>query len=178
MTDRLVLNYLEDHDAAVILALRSDPEVNRYIDRPAQRSLDEAVSFVNKIKKGYLDASSYYWAIRSKEEKKMIGAICLWNFSADGKTAELGYEMSPGQQGKGFTTEAVNRVIEFALAELALTEIRAYTHPQNLASIKILEKFSFKPSDKKNETSSSGHIIFILSETDRPFLHFAQHFKP
>jgi len=41
-TDRLILRQLTSLDAAAIFALRSDERVNRYLDRPVCRRLEEA----------------------------------------------------------------------------------------------------------------------------------------
>src|SRR5437868_14158701 len=94
-SDRLILRKLEDSDVTGIFALRSDPQVNRYINRQAPTEIREAKAFMEKVRKGVAAGESYYWAITLKEDPQLIGTICVWNLSADRKTAELGYELSP-----------------------------------------------------------------------------------
>ena len=38
---------------------------------------------------------------------EMIGSICLWNFTDNQKSAEIGYDLSPKYQRKGIMNEIV-----------------------------------------------------------------------
>ena len=95
-TTRLLLRQLKETDVSAIYSLRSNEQVNQFIDRPTAKDQEEAKAFIQKI----LEKKSYYWGITLKENGKMIGTICFWNLSADTKSAELGYELHPDYQGK------------------------------------------------------------------------------
>lgn len=142
-THRLLLRQLKPSDDRAILTLRSDPEVNRYIDRPLSVSLEEARQFIQKITEGIAKGESFYWGVARLPGKDLIGAICLWNFSEEKISAEVGYELLPAFQGRGYMREALARVIDFAFQELALQELTAYVHAENESSIRLLEKFNF-----------------------------------
>ena len=45
--------------------------------------------------------------------------------------------------GRGIVTEAVRLVMEFAFSTLNIHRIEAYVAPQNLGSIRVLEKSGF-----------------------------------
>ena len=47
---RLNLRSLEDEDVASLYALRSNEQVNRYLDRPPARSVEDAQVFISKIR--------------------------------------------------------------------------------------------------------------------------------
>jgi ribosomal-protein-alanine N-acetyltransferase len=85
----------------------------------------------------------YNWSIYSKNSAKMIGSIGLWRFSDDRRQAELGYELLPEKHKKGIMTEALRPVLDFGFYELELETIAAVTHWENLASIRLLEKYNF-----------------------------------
>ncbi|MEC3022160.1 GNAT family protein, partial [Bacillus cereus] len=53
---------------------------------------------------------------------------------------ELGYWIGKNYWGKGFATEAVNRMIQFGFIELGLNKIWASAISRNRSSIKVLEK--------------------------------------
>lgn len=53
---------------------------------------------------------------------------------------ELGYWIGKNYWGKGFATEAVNRMIQFGFIELGLNRIWASAISRNRSSIKVLEK--------------------------------------
>ena len=94
----------------------------------------------------------------------MIGSICLWNFSEDQKTAEIGYDLSPDYQGKGIMHESLCRIIEFGFQNLNLEFIEAFTHYKNEPSKKLLENNGFKlvPGKKdedRNESLNHGRPL-------------------
>lgn len=142
-TDRLLLRQLSTDDAKELFSLRSDEEVNRYIDRQAPENLDEIIEFVHKINKGIRENTLLYWAISLKDQKTLIGTICLFNFSADNTTAETGYELHPDFQKKGIMNEAFQAVMSFVKKQLSFQVIEAFVHKNNSGSIKLLENNNF-----------------------------------
>src|SRR5215831_9075083 len=92
---RLKLRSLEDTDLTAVYALRSNQQVNRYLDRPPARSVEDAQAFISKIRDGIAGNQSFYWAITLKDQPGLFGTICIWNLSVDRKTAELGKNCTP-----------------------------------------------------------------------------------
>jgi ribosomal-protein-alanine N-acetyltransferase len=142
-TERLFLRKLSLDDAEEIFALRSNDEVNKYIDRPKAGDIDEAIAFINKVNIGVANDNWLYWVICFKDNPMLIGTICLWNLNEVENKAEVGYELIPEYQGKGIAKEALSKIIEFAFDLVQLNKIEAYTHKENLSSTKLLEKFNF-----------------------------------
>ena len=93
---------------------------------------------------------------------KLIGTICLFDFSDDNLKAEIGYELLPEFQGKGIMQEATSKVIDFGIQRIGLNLIKAYTHSENQSSTRLLEKFNFK----KNSSSEGNLMIFKLTSKD------------
>ncbi len=164
-TERLILRQLAPSDTAAIFALRSDERVNRYLDRPACRSLDEAAAFVAKITDSVAQGKSLYWAVCLRETPLLIGTICLWNFSEEDKTAETGYELHPDFQGRGIMSEALGCVLAYAFGALGLHTVEAYTHPENAASEKLLRKHGFLP-ESGFDLAEDGTTKFFLKKVD------------
>ena len=48
-TNRLILRDIDENDAAILLELRNHPEVNRYIIRSKQETIDQINDFMSKI---------------------------------------------------------------------------------------------------------------------------------
>ena len=59
------------------------------------------------------------------------------------KRAEIGYEMLPQFQGKGLTKEVVAEVVNFCFTKLNLHSLEAVVVPENIPSIKLLERLGF-----------------------------------
>jgi [ribosomal protein S5]-alanine N-acetyltransferase len=169
-TGRLVLRRLTMNDCYELLQLRTNDSVNQYLDRNKSMNMDEATAFVEKINKVIDEQVSVYWVISLKNDPKLIGTICLWNFEPDKDLVELGYELMPAHQGKGIMQEAAERVIGYAFDVLKVKIITAVTHPDNAASVKLLTRNRFKP-DKNHtyvsETDAEGLVAyFLLSDKD------------
>lgn len=145
-TERLTLRQLVSSDANEIFALRSDSNVNKYLDRKPTRSIDDANAFIQTIAENTQKNYSVYWAITLNDIDKLIGTICLYDFSDDNLKAEIGYELLPGFQGRGIMQEAVSAVIDFGSQNIGLKSIEAFTHAENHSSTRLLEKYNFKLS--------------------------------
>lgn len=158
-TERLTLRQLVRGDANEILALRSDANVNKYLDRKASKSIDDAKTFIQTIEENIQRNDSIYWAITLNGTDKLIGTICLFNFSDDNLKAEIGYELLPGFQGKGIMQEAASKVIDFGIQHIGLNSIEAYTHSENQSSTRLLEKLKFK----KNSLKEGDFMKFKLT---------------
>ena len=62
-TERLLLREITDNDADAIFALRSDPVVMQYIDRPLATSLAEALAFIKTITDTLASNTGINWGI-------------------------------------------------------------------------------------------------------------------
>jgi ribosomal-protein-alanine N-acetyltransferase len=166
-TSRLLLRRLNGDDAPRIFALRSNALVNKYLDRPLARSIDDAFDFIKKINLGIDTNQWIYWAINCKDEERLAGTICLWNFSDEEGKAEIGYELLPQYYGQGIMQEAVPMIIRYAFETLKLRKIEACTLDQNIHSVRVLERNHFKRdldagSKPDGEKEGNEEIIYSL----------------
>ena len=143
-TVRLVLRQLNSSDDNEILGLRSNENINKYLNRKPSQTIDDARNFIQTINNNIQRNESIYWAIALIGSDELIGTICLFNFSNDDSIAEIGYELNQEFQGKGLMHEAISKVIDFGIQSVGLNSIEAYTHSGNLSSIRLLEKLNFK----------------------------------
>ena len=163
-TVRLILRQLKASDDNEIFKLRSDEDINQYLDRPKETSIEEARQFITKINNGIKENRSFYWAITFKENPQLIGTICLWNLSEDKNTVELGYELNQKFHGQGIMSEAIKKVIEFAFENIGVTTIEACTHKDNLKSISLLMKNNFSIDSTRKDQDNINNVIFILTK--------------
>ena len=161
-TARLTLRQLISSDVNEIFALRSNENVNKYLDRKPSKSIDDAKIFIETINKNIQSNNSIYWAITLNDTDKLIGTICLFDFSDDNLKAEIGYELLPDFQGKGIMQEAISKVIDFGIQHTGLNSIEAHSHSENKSSTRLLEKFNFK----KNGAGEGNLMMFKLTAKD------------
>jgi ribosomal-protein-alanine N-acetyltransferase len=164
-TERLTLRQLSVNDDKEIFALRSDKQVNKYIDRDPSNTIEDARKFIHKIAEVVRQSEGIYWAITLTNNDKLVGTICLFNFSNENDQAEIGYELLPAFHGQGIMQEAVSKVISFGLNIIGLKTIEAYTHLENENSSKLLEKYNFRKQENIDSNSNDMFVTFKLSST-------------
>jgi ribosomal-protein-alanine N-acetyltransferase len=79
-----------------------------------------------------------------KENNKIIGTCGYHNWYKEHNRAELGYTITNEvYKGLGVMSEAMKVVLEHGFVKMKLHRIEALVGTQNVASIKLLEKFGF-----------------------------------
>ena len=152
-TERLILRQLGINDEQEIFTLRSDSEINKYLDRQVSNTIDDARNFINQINDKMDKNDSLYWAITLRDRNILVGTICLFGFSDENDKCEIGYELLSNFQGQGIMKEAAEKVIDYALNTIKVQNIEAFLHRDNQRSIKLLEKFSFRNSNEPDKTN-------------------------
>lgn len=169
LTNRLLLRKLEPADAVRIYELRTDPQVNEYIDRPPTQSVEDGLRFIHRINISISEGDCLYWAIVPKQEQDLIGTICLWNWNKAAQLAEVGFELLPAWQGKGFMREALHRIIGYAFEQLSIAQIEAWVHPQNSSCIRLLEANNFERIARPVHTAAGKlPIDLLMYQTVKP----------
>ncbi len=60
--------------------------------------------------------------------------------SPDDRRAEIGYALAHAEWGRGYAPEAAREVLRCAFDTLSFNRVEAYCVPENVASIRVLEK--------------------------------------
>ncbi len=162
-TERLALLKLKAEDADALFALRTNSDVNQYLDRPETTDISQVFDFIKKIQISVDSGQSFYWAITFPVDDKLIGTICFYNLSKDHTEAEIGYELHPDFQGKGLMQEAIAEVIAFGFNDIGLKTITALPHDKNERSITLLKKNNFRIdhelSDKNKNNEEFDNLL-------------------
>lgn len=162
-TERLLLRRLRPSDWKVVSFLRSDKLVNAFVKRPAAETKEKALAFISAANIGVDQGQLFQWAITEKEKGEMIGSICLWSFSKDKKTAEVGYDLSPKFQGLGLMDEALKSLLSFGFSQLNLDLIEAFTQRNNVRSVKVLERNGFELNGDRKDDENAENLVYEIS---------------
>lgn len=160
-TNRLLLRETLVTDAWEVLFLRSDPSMLAYLKKPAMKDLEEAHVHIMKLHVNRRNALSLDWCITCPPVSRMIGSICLWNFSADRKKAEVGYLLHPRHRKQGIMAEALKAVMNYGFNELKLTRIEAYTHRDNDASLGLLKRHGFGLTNRIDPDNADNAVLAV-----------------
>lgn len=163
-TKRLILRKMKLSDEPELYDMLADIDSRKYIDQPPYDNINEIIEYINLRNEGVEKNEWVYWAITLKEEDKLIGTICLWDFSNDFNKAEIGYELKAKYQGKGIMSEALQSVIRYAFKFLRINQLEAFTHSENKESIKLLEKNNFQKQRifKEEYNSKKGAYEMVV----------------
>jgi len=165
-TERLTLRQLLITDEQEIFTLRSDSEINKYLDRQISNTIDDARNFINKIVENISKNDSLYWAITLTDRNKLVGTICLFGFSDENNKCEIGYELLTNFQRQGIMKEASEKVIDYAFNAIKVQRIEAFFHRNNQSSIKLLEKLSFRSSTELDKANPELVCFYLTNSID------------
>jgi ribosomal-protein-alanine N-acetyltransferase len=142
-TPRLLLRGVTAADAPALFALRSDPQVLRYLGRPPHRDVAESLALIETAQRNFAEQCAILWGIALQGKQPMIGTITLWNMDLANHRAEIGYMLLPSHWRQGIADEAVRAVLEYGFGVLDFHSLEANTDPENEASGRLLEKHGF-----------------------------------
>jgi ribosomal-protein-alanine N-acetyltransferase len=141
-TERLVLRIPSVADAkAIFNSYAQDTEVSRYLTWRPHKNVQETEGFLADCVAAWKGDARFPYAIALRESGEVIGMIeiRLKDFKAD-----VGYVISRQHWGKGMTTEALRRLVEWALRQESIYRVWALCDVDNLASARVLEKVGMR----------------------------------
>ena len=144
-SERLILRRFEDSDLAPFVAYRNDPEVARYQSWDSFDEL-EARAFIREMGSAQpgVPGEWFQFAVESKETGGLVGDCALQVDGQEPYRAEIGFTLAREHQGRGFASEAVSRLLDYAFADLDLHRIVAIADCRNGPSWKLLERVGLR----------------------------------
>jgi [ribosomal protein S5]-alanine N-acetyltransferase len=165
-TERLTLRQLMITDEEEIFTLRSDSEINKYLDRQLSNTVEDSRNFINKVNENISKNVALYWAITLSCSNTFAGTICLFGFSDENDNCEIGYELLTDFQGQGIMKEAAEKVIDYAFNKIGVQKIEAFFHRDNQRSVNLLEKLLFRNSNKHDEAAPELICCHLTNSSD------------
>jgi [ribosomal protein S5]-alanine N-acetyltransferase len=148
-TERLVLKSLEKQDSEMFydFLMRNydffKPWTPRYDDNYRELEVHNA-KMDNMVKEYGAGRAMKFFLFKKEELTKIIGTTVLSNIvRGPFLSCFMGYRVDENENGKGYVTEAIKKVVEYAFSELKLHRIEANIMPRNKGSIRAIEKAGF-----------------------------------
>jgi RimJ/RimL family protein N-acetyltransferase len=146
-TERLVIREIRNEDKKDLIANINDLDVSTNLLAVHYPYTDKnAEDWINQCKKEAREKPrrNYNLVIELKLEKRVIGEIGLVNVDKFQGTTEIAYWLGENYWRKGFMSEALKDVLDFAFKKLKLRRINFYIFKENRASRNLAEKIGFK----------------------------------
>jgi RimJ/RimL family protein N-acetyltransferase len=139
-TRRIALRAFRPDDLEDLVRLDSDARVMRYIadGRPATRP--EVVAVLRRIRRyPAIHTGLGCWHAARRDSGAFVGWFLL-RYCGSSCDVEVGYRLLPEAWGQGFATEGATALVRHAFDTLELDRIIGVTHPDNVASQRVLMK--------------------------------------
>ncbi|MFL4475466.1 GNAT family N-acetyltransferase [Paeniglutamicibacter sp. MACA_103] len=149
-TKRLVLREFSLDDLDAVHAFAADPQVCAFLEWGPNTPEDTA---------GFLRQCEAEQGVRPRETHTLavtrdstpIGSIALMRAESDlvrePGEAEIGYVLRADAWGNGYAAEAATAMLELAWHGLGISRVLATCRPENLASVRVLEKVGMRCVD-------------------------------
>lgn len=143
-TARLALREFTAGDVDALHALDGDPRVMRYIADGRTSTREDAEAGIARVLRRYVEHPGQgVWHVSRRDTGQFIGWVSL-KFAGESTDVEVGYRYVPDAWGQGFATEAAARMLEHGFDVVGLQRIIGVTHPQNVASQRVLANIGMR----------------------------------
>lgn len=155
-TARLRLRHFTPDDFDNLFRLYSDPEVMRYL---SPKTKEQTQTSLSKHIKQWQEQNFGIWAVIHKDSGKIIGR-CGLGFLQNTPEVELGYVFDKSYWNMGIATEASRATLKYGFLEVKLDKIVAIAIPQNIASVRVIQKVGMKY--QKNARYYGHDVVYYV----------------
>ncbi|KIH69773.1 GNAT family N-acetyltransferase [Salinicoccus roseus] len=159
-TERLVLRKLTlDDSEAMYNNWASDPEVTEYLTWPPHESVEATRQLIGHWMEEYEKDDFYQWAIVPKDLGEPVGTISVVDADDSVGMVHIGYCIGKEWWGKGYTTEAFERLISFFFEDVGLNRIESKHDVRNPGSGRVMEKCGLLYEGTKRQADHNNQGI-------------------
>lgn len=146
ITQRLLLRPLTAADVDPMVAYKSQPDVVRYVPYDPLSRVDVLERMESLWSRTELTepGQALGLGIEERATGTLVGDVVLFWHSADDRSGEIGYVLSPTATGKGYATEAATALLRLGFEGLGLHRIHAEIDERNPASARVLERLGMR----------------------------------
>lgn len=145
-TERLVLRKIEENDGVALFeGYASDDRATRYLSWPTNTKPSETIGYARLAIRLWDEGSQFTYSLVERSENRVVGSVSVRRFRSELPFhLELGYCISKSYWGRGLASEAARALIDHAFSLPAIYRISAFVHPENGASLRVLEKLGLE----------------------------------
>lgn len=137
-TARLRLREFVPSDLGWLQPITESTEVTRYTDWGPNK-IEDTEAFLREAATYGRGPDAFAWAV-VLQDGTGIGSASLATTSTANRRATFGYMLDAARWGNGYATEVAQAVLQFARTGLGAHRVEATCHPENAASVRVLQK--------------------------------------
>jgi RimJ/RimL family protein N-acetyltransferase len=146
MTERLLITGPQVGEGAVVNAaiVESFAAINRWMDwAKVLPTPDETEKFMRESVANFVARRTFHLNIWNRGQTRLIGCTGLIAHNWSPKVFEIGYWTRKSEAGKGYMTEAVVAVADYAFKVIKADRVFIRCDDRNAASARVAEKAGF-----------------------------------
>jgi ribosomal-protein-alanine N-acetyltransferase len=159
-TGRLILRPFESGDVEAAFGWFGDPIVMRFTPTGPDSSIEQTKARLATYQAHQTTHGFSKWIILERHLGRGIGDAGLLKLDDQG-WIDLGFRLAQSYWGKGLATEAASAWVRAAFDDFHIDRLTALVHPENLASIRVLEKLNFQP-ERRDTIMGMKSIVYSL----------------
>ena len=136
-TERLILRPLTVEDYQACFKWCGDARVNEYMIYPLYKKAEDVKEWLKTVND---DERSMCFGYVLKETGELIGSGSVDFHEDEGNRWSIGYNLAYDAWGKGYATEAISKIIEYARSRFDIKEIYGTFAVENNGSRRVMEK--------------------------------------
>jgi len=174
-TSNLVLRQLTTNDKQALFNLFSDPAVSSARERHPFTVIEESSIMLKQIDDNYRNTTGIRWGIEHRETSELIGTIGLKSsvpISSHGEGI-IRFELVESERGKGYMTEALKPVVDFAMDVIRFHKLSAEFFSDDEAIPHLLSKVGFELDFKevRYNASLNSEVHYTIFSIIHPEIH-------
>lgn len=142
-TVRCRIREITEQDVDELYQIYSEPGITDYMEDLYEKKEDEIAYTRDYIRYQYGFYGFGMWIVEEKETGRIIGRAGF-DMRQGYEEPEIGYLVRKDYQNKGYGTEVCKSLLSYGKEELGFAAVRAFTSPENKASVRLLEKLGFE----------------------------------
>jgi RimJ/RimL family protein N-acetyltransferase len=166
-TERLLLRRSQPRDAEAISAYRSDPAVHEHQGWSRTDPDHVRAEIEEMLRRAPGEPGWVQFTLEALEDGRLVGDVGLAPRTEEPGVVMLGYTIDPAEQRKGYATEAMGAVAQYALDVLGADLLRAYADAGNIASVRVAEKVGLQIVERFEGHDEEGTWHGVRMERQR-----------
>ncbi len=168
-TERLIIRHWNPRmDATAAFEIYGDPAVMHYIREPAKTPEAVQIDLEKRVERDrHCNHGTGFWAVVEQKTEQLVGAILLQQLPDHQgiltQDFEIGWHFRRLSWGKGFATEAAERIIAYGFQVLKLPILYAVVHPKNQRSVRVTQRLNMDPLGYTNKYYGVELLLFCLT---------------
>ena len=169
-TSHLLLQAWTPEDASLWVDILHEDGILRYFPNQTPPSPETADAYIAHHRSHWEKFGYGHWAVLTIQNGLIVGWAGLEFLPELGET-EVAYLLSKRVQGRGYATEAACAAVRFGFEKASLVKIVGLVHPENAASVRVLEKCGLSFFDKITLWGLEMSRYRILLSSPNPAIH-------